>query len=63
VHELATLITDIVMMELNIEGKTLIFARRMAITNGEYLVFAPDEFRRSGSVYGTIKPRMKRPTT
>jgi hypothetical protein len=51
------------MMTLKIEGRALIFARRMAMTNGEYLEFAPEELRRFGLSEGTMRPRMKSDTT
>jgi hypothetical protein len=57
VHELATLITEMVMITLKIEGSALIPARRMAITKGENLEFAPEEFNKFGLSDGTINPR------
>ena len=63
VHELATLITEMVMMALKMDGRTLIPARLIAMTKGEYLVLALDAFRRFGLSDGTINPRTKREIT
>jgi hypothetical protein len=46
-----------VIITLNIEGSALIPARRMAITKGENLEFAPEEFNKFGLSDGTINPR------
>jgi hypothetical protein len=63
VHELATLMTEIVIIALKIDGRALIPARLMAMTNGEYLELAPVEFNRFSLVYGTTKPKMNNETT
>jgi hypothetical protein len=55
--------TEIVIIALKIDGRTLIPARLMAMTNGEYLELAPVEFNKFWLVYGTIKPRMNSDTT
>ena len=60
---MATLMTEIVIIALKIDGRTLIPARLMAMTNGEYLELAPVEFNKFWLVYGTIKPRMNSDTT
>ena len=57
VHELATLMTEIVIMTLKIEGRALMPANLIAITKGEYFELAPVEFNKFGLVDGTISPR------
>jgi hypothetical protein len=52
VQELATEITEMVMTELKIEGRTLMPARLKAMTKGEYLVLAPEADERFGSLEG-----------
>jgi hypothetical protein len=51
------------MMTLKIDGSALISASLIAITKGEYLELAPEEFSRFGLSDGTINPRMKSETT
>lgn len=62
-HEFATLMTEIVMMALKIDGKTLIPASLIATTKGEYFELAPDAFNRFSLSDGTINPTMKSETT
>ena len=63
VQELATLITEMVMTALNTEGSPLTPAYFMARTKGDALVFAPEEFRRSGELFGTMMPIMSNEMT
>jgi hypothetical protein len=63
VHEFATLITETVIMALKIDGKAFIWAKRMAMTKGEYLELAPVEFRRLSSLEGTMSPSINSETT
>lgn len=58
VQELATEMTEIVMIALKTDGRPLIPASLIAITNGEYFEFAPVALRRFGLSEGTIRPRM-----
>lgn len=60
VAELATLRTDRVMTTLKMEGRALIFAAWIARTNGEALVFAPEEPSKSSELDGRINPTRKR---
>lgn len=63
VHELATLMTETVMMALKIDGRILIPASLIAITNGLNLVCAPEAFNRFSLSEGTMRPRMNRDKT
>ena len=60
VHELATEITDSVITTLKTEGRPLIPASLMARTKGESFVLLVEALRRFGSLYGTMRPTMKR---
>ena len=63
VAEFATLITEMVMTELNTEGRPLTPAVSIASTKGEALVLAPEDPNNTGEFEGTIRPKMKRFTT
>lgn len=63
VAEFATEMTDIVMTALKTEGRPFTPAIVMASTNGEALVLAPEEDRRTSELEGMIRPRMNRLTT
>ena len=59
-QEFATLMTEIVITALKTEGRPLIPAAWMDRTNGEALVFAPDDPSKSGESDGKINPTIKR---
>ena len=63
VDELATEKTARVTTALNIEGRILIPARRIASTNGEYRVSDPEALERSGELDGTMSPRINNEMT
>ena len=63
VQELATLRTEMVMMELNTEGRPCTPASTMASTKGEAFVSEPPDPSSRSEFEGTIRPTMNRVTT
>ena len=61
VHELATLITEIKIMALKIDGSALMPASSIAMTKGERRLSAPGALN-NGLLAGTMRPTRKRLT-
>ena len=55
--------TEIVMTALKTDGKPFTPAYSIARTKGDAFVFAPDELRRSGELFGTMIPMIRSETT
>jgi hypothetical protein len=55
--------TEIVITALKTDGRPWMPAVLIAMTNGEYLVLAPDAKERSGSSDGTMRPTISREMT